>query len=82
MQKETFFKTVFSLALTAVMVTGMLHLTAEPARASINCELYTKPGCEFVGVVADHVPGCGSSYCCHYVCSWGAPNRYGPCWEG
>ncbi len=66
MQRSTLIKAMFSMAMLAVLVTGMVHLTATPAQA-LTCQPTLFGGCTLSGI--EWVEPC--YYCCAYDCPWG-----------
>ena len=67
MQRSTLIKIMFSMAMLAVLVGGMVHLTATPAQA-LTCKSTILNGqCTLTGI--EFVPPCYN--CCVYDCPWG-----------
>lgn len=69
MNRETFGKTIFAVALVAVLLAGFLHLTAEPAQA-LTCKS-SFLGCPFSHIEVHNEAGCEVG-CCIYQCPDGS----------
>lgn len=64
----------FVLALAVVSTLGFMSVTTTPAQA-LNCSLYERPGCAWVGYI---------DTCCYFVGPGCGPHgeRVGPCFQG
>ena len=90
MTPSNFVKVAFSAVLISTLAAGLLSLTAEPASAQLpggglNCNFYSRPGCEFSHILDASPPEApDSTYCCVFEgpnCRFdGGTTRVGPCW--